>query len=288
MQTSYSLDPTVAKEGMIADSRSLRHIVSRLCEGVVKAGLAVFRVPVYGSPFTGKSGDPGQVYQAPSPAAAVDVDAIVTAFTTSADIQVLSGALLDGAVGGGSMRPGRLITATLSSHADWNATTMVVTGELGGVAKSENVAIPDGGNATISTVGAFDKVTSITIPAQASTGGTATFGIAVLDGTVNEADFEGFAIYDGSFPSDAIPSQNQTAEYHDRQVVNVMQLGSFWAVAEVPASALYKGAVYVRISGGQMGAVRHDADGGAAIAVTGWRFACDANTTNGLVKVERV
>lgn len=288
MQTSYSLDPAIAKEGMIADSRTLRHIVSRFCEGVVKAGLAVFRVPVYGSPFTGKSGDPGQVYQTPNPVAAVDVDAIVTAYTTSAAIQVFSGTGLNGAVGATAMRPGRLITATLSSHADWNATTMVVVGELGGISKSESVAIPDAGNATITTVGAFDKVTSITIPAQGGTGGTATFGIAILDGTVNEADVEGFAIYDNVFPANAIPAQDQTAEYADRRVVSVMQTGALWVVAEVPASALYKGAVYVRISGGQMGAVRHDADTAAAVALTGWRFACDANTTTGLVKIERV
>lgn len=287
MQTNYSLDPAIAKEGMIADSRSLRHIVSRLCEGIVKAGLAVFRVPVYGSPFSGKGGDPGQVYQTPSPALAVDVDAIATSYTTSAAIQVLSGTALNGVVGDDAMRPGRLITGTLSSHADWNVGTMVVAGELDGVAKSESVAIPDAGNTTISTVGAFDKVTSITISAMGGTGGTATFGIAVLDGSVTEADFEGFAIYDNTIPANVVPSQDQTAEYHDAGTINVMQSGAFWAVAEVPASALYKGAVYVRISGGQMGAVRHDADGGAAIAVTGWRFACDART-DGLVKVERV
>lgn len=288
MQTSYSLDPAIAKEGMIADSRRLKHIVSRLAEGVILAGKAVFRSPVYGAPFTGNSGDPGQVYQAPSPAAAVDVDAIVTTHATAATEQVLSGSDLNGAVGGDSMRPGRLITATLSSHADFNAGTMTVVGELGGIAKSEEVTIPDAGNATISTTGAFDVVTSITISAQGGTGGSYTIGIAVLDSSVTEADFEGFALYNNSIPANVVPCQDQDSEWHDRNTVDVMQVGALWAVAEVPASALYKGAVYVRISGGQMGAVRHDVDSSTAIAVTGWRFASNADLTTGLVKIEKI
>jgi hypothetical protein len=63
----------------------------------------------------------------------------------------------------------------------------------------------------------------------------------------------------------------------------VIRKGALFVVPEVPASTNYGGAVFVRISGGQLGAVRHDADGGAAIEITGARF--ESSVKDGLIKI---
>ena len=288
MQTSYSIDPGNAREGMIADSRRFTHYVSRMAEGAIKAGLAVFTVPGGGSPFSDHGGDPGTVYQSPSPAAAASATQILASGgASSASSQVVSGAALNGAIGTSAMYPERKITLVLSNHTDWDATTAVLSGELNGVAKTENLTIPNNGNTTLTTTGYFDKVTSLAIPAQTGTGGTFTIGVAILDSSVVLADFEGFAVWDPTLIPNTIPSQDQTAEYHDKDTLSVMLKGAFWGVAETPASALYRGDVYVRVAGtGTFGAIRHDSDSGNAIQITGARFGCDANTTTGLVKVE--
>lgn len=286
MQTSYSLDPAIAKEGMIADSRSLKHYVSRIAEGVIKAGLACFLVPGQGQPFSNKGGDPGSVYQNPSPVSDADVDAIVASgFGSTAGTQSFSGTALNGIVGTAKMYPARKITFVFSSHADWVATNITLVGELDGVSQTESIAIPNGGNATVTSTKYYDKVTSFAVPAQSGTGGTATVGVAALDASVTLADFEGFAIYDNCLVPNTIPSQDQTGEYHDKDIVSVMQRGAMWVITENAASK--NGTVHARISGGQLGAVRADTDSGAAIALTGWRFASDASA-NALVKIEYV
>jgi hypothetical protein len=272
---------------MIADSRRFTHYVSRMAEGAIKAGLAVFTVPGGGQPWSDHGGDPGTVYQSPSPAAAAAATAFITSITSSTGVQSFTGASLNGAVGGTVMYPERKVSLILSNHADWDATTAVLSGELNGVAKTENLTIPNGGNSTVTSTGYFDKVTGLSIPAQSGTGGTATLGVAILDSSVTIADFEGFAVWDPTLIPNTIPSQDQTAEYHDKDTLSVMLKGAFWGVAETPASALYKGDVYVRVAGtGTFGAIRHDSDSGNAIQITGARFGCDANTTTGLVKVE--
>jgi hypothetical protein len=201
MQTSYSVDPGYAREGMIADSRRFTHYVSRIAEGAIKAGLAVFTVPGGGQPFSDKGGDPGTVYQSPSPAAAADVDAFVTAITSSTGVQSFTGTSLNGVQGTTVMYPERKVSLVFSNHADWDATTAVVTGELNGVSKTENLSIPNGGNATVTSTGYFDKITGLSIPAQSGTGGTATFGVAILDSSVTLADFEGFEMTPATAPA---------------------------------------------------------------------------------------
>ena len=120
--------------------------------------------------------------------AAADVDALVTAYTTSTAIQVFSGATLDGIVGAGTLTYARNVTLTLSSHTDWDATTGVVVGtDIVGRPITENFTIPNNGNTTVVGAKCFLYVTSITIPAQTGTGGTATFGFGALLGLTRQA-----------------------------------------------------------------------------------------------------
>ena len=119
--------------------------------------------------------------------ALADVDAIVATLASTTVIQTLAGASLDGVVGYRSMAVPRKITLVLSSHADWDATTATLTGvDVDGNVQSESLTIPNGGNVTVTSTKFYKAVTSLVIPAQSGTGGTATVGTAAVvtaDGT---------------------------------------------------------------------------------------------------------
>jgi hypothetical protein len=287
MQTSVSTSKAYGRAGLKYDNSSFEKIVSKICEGSVKAGVGVFRVPTYGQSGTTMP-DPGSVYQGPSPASAADVDAIIATGASTAGVQTISGTGLDGAVGDDVMYPARKLTLVLSNHADWDATTAVWTGkDAYGQTLTENVSIPNGGNATVTTTGVFSQVTSLYIPTQAGTGGTFTAGVSILDSSVTLADFEGIALYDHSMVPNVVPSQDQTAEYHDADTVSVMRKGAIWVETEDACSA--GGDVYVRVAASgantQLGAFRSDADSANAVAVTGARWGKDSSAA-GLNVVE--
>lgn len=284
-QTSYSLDMAIGRAGALVDSRPMRHVQSRLAVGSIKAGYGVFRLPGYGHAFT-RPADPGEVYQSPTAGNAADVDAILASGGAStADIQVWEGAELNGVVGDDTMYPARKVTLVLSSHADWDATTAVLSYyDEDGALKSENLSIPNGGNATVTTVDDVSRVVSLTIPAQASTGGTFTIGVAALDSSITAADFDGVALYDASqVPYDTVNGY----EYGDKAAVPVLRKGAIWMVAEGSVTA-YAPAFIRTLSGSggtQIGAVRADADTSTAIEITGSQFMKSA-TTGQLVPVE--
>ena len=116
-----------------------------------------------------------------------DVDAIVATGASATGSQVLSGSALDGVSGANALPLARKLTLTLSSHADWDATTATIAGyDSLGNAISESLSIPNGGNATLTTTRRFRRVLSVSIPAQSGTGGTFTVGVAApvtADGT---------------------------------------------------------------------------------------------------------
>lgn len=271
-QLTYNSEPAIGRAGVMADSRLMKHVQSRLAATAVKAGYGVFRVPGSGQPGS-FIGDPGSVYQIPTPASAADVDAILaTGGASSTSIQTISGAALNGVVGTSSMYPPRQVTLVLSNHADWDATNATLTYvNAVGETVSETLAIPNTGNTTLTSTGYASRVISLVIPAQSGTGGTYTIGIAVLDGTVNLADFDGIAEYDAAItPDTATP-----AEYPQGATVSVVYKGAVWVTTEDACSA--GAAVYVRIGGtGTLGAFRSDADTSNAVAVTGARYLRDS------------
>jgi hypothetical protein len=110
---------------------------------------------------------------------AVDPDAIIASGVTStAGIQNISGAALNGVIGDDAFAPARNLTITLGAHADWDATTIVVTGEdKTGRVITENFAVPNGGGVVLVGLKSFAKVTNVLIPAQTGTNGTLTMGV---------------------------------------------------------------------------------------------------------------
>ena len=107
-----------------------------------------------------------------------DADAIVATAGSTAGTQTLTGATLDGATGGAAMSTPRFVTFAFSASADWDATSVTLTGLDGnGASQSETIAVPNGGDATVTSTKRYLQVTSIAIPAQSGTGGTLTVGV---------------------------------------------------------------------------------------------------------------
>lgn len=208
---------------------------------------------------------------------ASDADAFIATIASSASPQTISGAGLDGAVGDDIMRHARNVTLTLSNHADWDATTAIVYGlDENGAPCSESLSIPNGGNATVSGLVLFSAVTSLVIPAQSGTGGTATLGfgdvLGPLDGSVA-----------GVVPFDV---SRTGLTYATTEAAPLVRKGRVWMSSET--SALQGRDVYVRmVAGGgeSLGAVRATPDSNDCAILRGARFA-SSTAAAGLVLVE--
>ena len=106
-----------------------------------------------------------------------DPDAIIATGASSTSAQTISGTALDGVIGRGAITPGRALQLVLSNHADWDATTVTVTGVgLRGETITESFTVPNGGNTTVNGTKIFTRVTSVAVPIQSGTGGTFTLG----------------------------------------------------------------------------------------------------------------
>lgn len=137
--------------------------------------------------------------------ALADVDAIISGGASSASLQTLSGASLNGVSGYRALSPSRRITLVLSNHADWDATTATITGkDAGGNTISDTLSIPNGGNTTLTTAKLFARVTSVAIPAQSGTGGTFTVGVAAPWTATDDTTHITLAAPEGLIPSLAI------------------------------------------------------------------------------------
>ncbi len=286
LQSSISARPDVAVLGQLVETMNGRKVNSKVARGRVKAGYGVFAVPTVGTAGTDML-DPGEVFHLPDPVIAVDVDAIITAYTTSTAIQTFSGTALNGAVGGTEMQPARKVTVTTSSHADWSATNITVTGvnHLGQVV-TDTLASADAGNETLTTTSFFRTVTSVVFAAQGGTGGTATVGISVLTATPAITAFRGVAIRqpmkttiasNGLYGYPGITSQTVTADYVDGEPCPCLTAGGIWVYSE---EAIADGdPVYCRVvagaGGSVLGAFRNDADTASAILIPGAVFCRD-------------
>ena len=285
VQLSYTQRNEELLLGQVMDN-SQRDTETKIARGIIKAGYGVFKAGSVAGAGT-QMLDPGEVYQIPNPGAAADVDAIVTAFTTSTGVQTLSGTALNGAVGGAEMQPPRLFTATLNAHADWDATNLTLIGvDYNGQLFTELLAIPDGGNATLTSTTLIRSITSISVPEQSGAGGTATFGITALS-TLTIADYRGVALRQpvkttvatsSIYGYPGLTSTLVTGDYVDAESVPVLYRGP---VAVFTEEAVSDGDyVYVRISAGAggsvLGAYRNDADTASCVLVPNARFVRDA------------
>lgn len=264
-QTTYNTDPAIGRAGMEADTRLDSRKESRIADGAVAAGLLAGRSDAPSGYL------PGKVKAlAASPAIGVDVDAIVATGASAAADQTLSGAALDGAVGGDVMLPSRRITLTFDNHTDWDATEGYVD-FIDSMGRHRRVFfdIPNGGNATVSLDGpGAARVLGVFIPAQTGAGGTFTVGIAAGGVDIGPFQADGIPLYDAS-----VEPNTDAAEYADTDSVPLLARGA--AFVETEDACTPDDAVFARVTiagSEEAGAFRKDSDSGDAFPVLGASF----------------
>lgn len=117
-----------------------------------------------------------------------DPDAVVASgLATTVGIQNIT--TFNGVRGAGPYAPARNLTLTLNNHADWDASTITVTGtDSTGRVITEAFTVPNGGNTVLTGTKGFATVTNINIPAQSGTGGTLLVGLGDVFGDNTDLD----------------------------------------------------------------------------------------------------
>ncbi len=260
-QTTYSSTPAVAYPGMAADS-GVNDNLSAVVEesGGIKPGLLVVR---------GVGGD--RTARLP-PAVVADADSIKTNIGSTAGVQSFTTSDFNGVIGAGLISPPAKIDLVLSSHADWDATnaTLVYEDEHG-VRQTETLAIPNGGNATVTSSGYASRVISLSIPAQSSTGGTATLGTSATR-TLGGGDVLGVSLH--SQKGLVTPGQTDNEKYEDDDVMPYTRNGRIYVTVENAFAAGDRPLVRCIATGAeQLGAFRvGDSDSGDCFPVPGLRL----------------
>lgn len=152
-------------------------------------GSSVYRVTIGGVTFevaTDSTPTVAEMTAALAGVINVDADAIIASGVTSTvGAQVLDLADFNGVMGLGRLSPSRNFVFVFGNSADWDATTLVITGRRNGRVVTENIAIPNGGNTTVVGTKVFDvdaaslAQTTFAVPAQSGVGGTLTVGVGV-------------------------------------------------------------------------------------------------------------
>jgi hypothetical protein len=293
LQDSYSSATFSMLPGQQLESFSPVRVTEGVAGSLLSAGRMAFKVPGLGAGLQSPI-SPGTVYQDVVGGVAADVDAILSGGASSASIQTILAANANGVMGDGPFQPPRNITLVLSNHADWNATTAVLTGvNADGVTVSENLAIPDTGNATVTSVNTYQSFTSLVIPAQGGTGGTFTIGVtAVSSGAITAPFFAGIvvrqpvktvlnasAIY--GYPGFTGPATYE-ADYVPGEVSPLLTKGAIAVVTETAFTTT--DSVYVRITSGAggslLGTFRNTDDTSTALLISGAR--CVRNSAAGV------
>lgn len=210
-------------------------------------------------------------------AAADDADGLIaSAVSTAGTAFSASGTDFDGAVGAGEHYYGYRVTVTLDANTDWNDTKMEVVGkeaETGRLIR-EKLDIPDGGNATLTTVYRFSRVDSIDVEAQGGTGGSFTAGYLAAD-RVNVDKIAGIVLRRTVKEPDA----NDEVSYADEEQCALARKHGVYCEIEEDVTAGSR--PYVRVTAGAgetKGAFRTSSDGGDAVPLMGsFRFQKDGD-----------
>lgn len=271
-QTSYTAAPLAGFPGQISDTCPTRDIVTFYCKqsGGILPGRAVI-VPVNSE--GGHADRPRGRYPAAAAASATAI--LASSGASSASPQTISGVALNGAVGDDPLDVPAPFTLVLSSSTDWDATTATLTAELpDGTTTTESLAIPNNGNATVTTTRAYRRFISLAIPAQTGTGGTFTIGIAGTGASIDARQFLGVAHLDSATEVDA----SNRAVIAENREGGAVRSGRVFVETDQLVSA--RSPVYVRTSGtaSLIGVFRGDSDSGNAALLPGAMFlACDAS-----------
>lgn len=270
VQTSYDKDPAIGLEGQIADTHQVRDEVSRLNNEDPSAapGLLIMR---------GSADDDESARVLMNPVTSPDVDAFITTKSSPSTETVFDGGDLDGVLDGDEHAFGWFVDLVLDASADWNATTATLKAKRAsdGAIVEEEIDIPDGGNATVSTTEKYCKVVSLTIPAQGGTGGSFTLGISG-DPDLNRSWVQGVSV---------LRTAREDSPYDVDEVMPVLRRGRIFVRTETAVNEGDRAFARHTAPGDEtLGEFRNDADGGNA-AMAPARFSQDADADS-IVKLE--
>lgn len=255
-QTTVSSAPAKAFPGLIVEGNHHHTIDSYRVDEAngIKPGLGLMR---------GTSGD---LTARLPPAFSADDDAIIAAHATTAGNLVLDDASeLDGVIGEARIYPPSKLDLTLSSHADFNATTWpLVYEDEDGVRRTEDFLVPDAGNIVLRTKGYVSRVISLTQPAQAGVGGSFKLG-TTTERAIGKRDGIGVSMHSHKTLAEN-PSSTNNEVYEDEDTLPAGKKVRVWVEVENAFSA--GDAVFVRCTAGVtevQGAIRvTDSDSGDA------------------------
>lgn len=258
-QSTYTQTPAIGKRGGVSDDGHGDDLTVALAAATIPGRLLI---------RSNQTVSPIPVAEIPV-ASAADPDAIIATGASSDAIQTLDAADFDGvgAGGGGAyFNVPAFITFTFSNSTDWDATNITVTGiGADGEVATDTIAIPDGGNQTVTGDVAFWKITEVSIPAQTADGGTFTMGVAATGRELTGAQVLGVAKRDALVIDDDELAANRCASARRRGRIFV----------ETDETVLVGAPAFVRVIADGVklpGMFRDDADSGAAVALTGARF----------------
>lgn len=255
-QSSYTQTPVLGKRGGVSDDCYGDDLTVALAAATIPGRLLI---------RSNQTVSPIPVAEIPV-ASAADVDAIIVIGASTAGVQTLAAADFDGVIGADYFGVPAFISFTFSSNVDWDATNITVTGVLAdGSTGTDTIAIPDGGNATVTGDVAFWKITGVSIPAQSGAGGTYTMGIAATGRELTGAQILGVAKRDALvIDDDELPTTRPAG---------ARRLGRIFV--ETDETVVVGAPAFVRViaDGAKLpGMFRNDANSGAAVAITGARF----------------
>ena len=215
-QTTYNTALVKALQGMHADCGPYR-VEGKAAEGELVWGSLVQR---------------GTLDSQVTPVlilAAADVDAVTaTPLTSTAAAQVFVAASFDGVVGAGLQVPAKTLSFAFNSHADWDATAMVITYETIDGEKTDIINVTNGGNDIQYSQSPAQRLISIDLPAQTGTNGTLTVGFANTEVALSKRDFPGIAMY----APGVTPSTSTTGDVDDHDNVDILTAGVIWVLVE--------------------------------------------------------
>jgi hypothetical protein len=257
-------------------------VESKIAGSATEAGLAVIR----------QAAHPERGVVAPDATAAelaADVDALLESETALGDSSgtVWDQGDFDGALAGKAFDPPRQVSLTLANEGDWDATTAVVVGTApGGAYLSDTIAIPDGGNDTVSTAAFFETVESVTIPAQTGDA-VGSIGVAAVS-QLADADCW-FVLRDEAKTMSFVGADaDEQDAFAEDDAVAALKRGRMIVYSETAAAA--GDPVYVRKTAGaeeRLGAVRPTPDSTDCIRARGWYFRTDSSGSNNAAEIER-
>lgn len=282
IQTTQRTQERLGRAGMPRDNYAMR-AVTRIAE---VAGFRPGDLALRGTAISGGAGT-GTVKKVVTPPAASATAIIASGLGSTTGIQTITS--FNGAIGGGHMLPSRLITLVLSSHADWDATTAVLTTlDPYGRVQQENLAIPNNGGVTLTATKLASKIISLVIPAQSGTGGTATMGITSALGPLTSLDVVGIVSYLAA--RQVLPQAlgGASAEFSQYDTLEILQGGAVWLEPEAAVADGDQVLVRLVASGPQvLGAFTNVDDGtpGAenCVPVIGLRFRSASETRDGVI-----